>query len=246
MLLLAQGSEVARERRGSKQKTFAVFGLGIFGAEVCRVLAEKGARVLAFDNRPEPLEKIRETVKQASLLDSADEDAILAAPLDGVDVAIVAIGGDIESSILTTALLKNIGVPYIVARATSDLHQRVLRMVGATEVINLEIEEGRRVASRLLATEAMDTIPVTDDYSIVEFPVPESMVGMSLEKLDIRKRHRVNVIAIERFESAFDAEGNPAREERVILPDKDDILVHGDVLIVVGRNSDIEELAEVS
>jgi uncharacterized protein with PhoU and TrkA domain len=76
--------------------------------------------------------------------------------------------------------------------------------------------------------------------------VPESMVGLSLEKLDIRKRHRINVIAIERFESAFDAEGNPAREERVILPDKDDILVHGDVLIVVGRNSDIEALAEVS
>ena len=178
--------------------------------------------------------------------DSADEDATLAAPLCGVDVAVLSNGWDIESSILTTALLKNIGVPYIVARASSDIHQRVLRMVGATEVINLEIEEGRRVASRLLTTEAMDTIPVTDDYSIVEFPVPETMVGMSLEKLDIRKRYRVNVIAIERFESAFDAEGNPAREERVILPDKDDILVHGDVLIVVGRNSDIEALAEVS
>jgi trk system potassium uptake protein TrkA len=161
-------------------------------------------------------------------------------------VAIVAIGGDIQASILTTALLRNVGVPYIVARASSDIHMRVLRMVGATEVINLEIEEGRRVASRLLTTETMDTISVTDDYSIVEFPVPESMVGMSLEKLDIRKRHRVNVIAIERFENAMDGEGNPAREERVILPDKDDILVHGDVLIVVGRNSDIEALSGVT
>jgi trk system potassium uptake protein TrkA len=237
---------VARERRGSKQKTFAVFGLGSFGDEVCRVLAEKGARVLAFDKSAEAVEKIREAVKQALVLDSADEDAMMSAPVDGVDVAIVAIGEDIEASILTTALLKNIGVPYIVARASSEIHQRVLRMVGATEVINLEIEEGRRVASRLMTTEAMDTISVTDDYSIVEFPVPESMVGMSLEKLDIRKKHRVNVIAIERFESAFDGEGNPAREERVILPDKDDILVHGDVLIVVGRNSDIEALSEVT
>lgn len=237
---------MAKERRGSKQKTFAVFGLGSFGAEVCRVLADKRARVLAFDHRPEAVEKIREVVKQASLLDTADEDAMLSAPLDGVDVAIVAIGGDIQASILTTALLRNVGVPYIVARASSDIHMRVLRMVGATEVINLEIEEGRRVASRLLTTETMDTISVTDDYSIVEFPVPESMVGMSLEKLDIRKRHRVNVIAIERFENAMDGEGNPAREERVILPDKDDILVHGDVLIVVGRNSDIEALSEVT
>jgi K+/H+ antiporter YhaU regulatory subunit KhtT len=112
------------------------------------------------------------------------------------------------------------------------------------EILAEEIEEGRRVASRLLTTETLDTIPVTDEYSIVEFPVPESMVGQSLEKLNLRKVHQVNVIAIERFESALDGEGNPAREERVILPDKDDILVHGDVLIVVGRNSDIEALAE--
>jgi len=237
---------LARERRGSKEKLFAVFGLGSFGSEVCRMLAEKGARVLAFDNRPEAVEKIKEVVKQAHLLDSSDEDAVMGAPLDGIDVAIVAIGEDIEASILTTALLKNIGVPYIVARASSEIHMRVLRQVGATEVINLEIEEGRRVASRLLTTEAMDTIPVTDDYSIVEFPVPESMIGKTLEKLDLRSVYRVNVIAIERFESAFDAEGNPAREERVILPDRNDILMHGDVLIVVGRNSDIEALSEVS
>ena len=237
---------MAKERRGSKQKTFAVIGLGSFGTEVCRVLAEKGARVLAFDNRPEPVDKIKELVKQSYLLDTADEDTMLSAPLDGVDVAIVAIGEDIEASILTTALLKNIGVPYIMARSSSDIHQRVLRMVGATEVINLEIEEGRRVAARLLTTEAMDTISVTDDYSIVEFPVPENMVGRSLEKLNLRKEYHVNVIAIERFESAFDAEGNPAREERVILPDKDDVLMHGDVLIVVGRNSDIEALGELA
>ncbi len=237
---------MARQRRRPEEKIFAVFGLGSFGSEVCRVLAEKGARVLAFDNRPEPLEKIREVVKQTHLLDSSDEDAMMSAPLEGIDVAIVAIGEDTEASILTTALLKNIGVPYIIARACSDIHLRVLKMVGATEVINLEIEEGRRVASRLLTVEALDTIPVTDDYSIVEFPVPESMVGKSLEKLNLRKVHQVNVIAIERFESAVDGEGNPAREERVILPDKDDILVHGDVLIVVGRNTDIENLSEVN
>ena len=237
---------MARQRRKPEEKVFAVFGLGSFGSEVCRVLAEKGARVLAFDHRPEPLEKIREVVKQTHLLDSSDEDAMMSAPLEGIDVAIVAIGEDTEASILTTALLKNIGVPYIIARASSDIHLRVLKMVGATVVINLEIEEGRRVASRLLTVEALDTIPVTDDYSIVEFPVPESMVGKSLEKLNLRKVHQVNVIAIERFESAVDGEGNPAREERVILPDKDDILVHGDVLIVVGRNTDIEALSEVS
>jgi trk system potassium uptake protein TrkA len=230
----------------AKEKVFAVFGLGAFGNEVCRVLSEKGGKVIAFDNRPQPIEKIKDEVSQVMVLDSTDEDALRSAPLENVDIAIVAIGDDIEASILTTALLKNIGVPYIVARAVSDIHMRVLRQIGANEVINLEIEEGQRVASRLLTAEVLETIPVTEDYSIVELYVPESMVGKSLERLNLRQEYHVNVIAIERFKTSVDDEGNPVKEERVILPTKDDVVLTDDILIVVGRNSDIEVFKEVS
>ena len=222
-----------------------MFGLGAFGNEVCRVLSEKGGKVIAFDNRPQPIEKIKDQVSQVMVLDSTDEDALRSAPLENVDIAIVAIGDDVEASILTTALLKNIGVPYIIARAVSDIHTRVLRQIGANEVINLEIEEGQRVASRLLTTEVLETIPVTEDYSIVELYVPESMVGKSLERLNLRQEYHVNVIAIERFKTSVDEEGNPVKEERVILPTKDDVLLTDDILIVVGRNSDIEAFKEV-
>ena len=229
----------------AKEKVFAVFGLGAFGNEVCRVLSEKGGKVIAFDNRPQPVEKVKDEVSQVMVLDSTDEDALRSAPLENVDIAIVAIGDDVEASILTTALLKNIGVPYIIARAVSDIHMRVLRQIGANEVINLEIEEGQRVASRLLTTEVLETIPVTEEYSIVELYVPESMVGKSLERLNLRREYHINVIAIERFKSNVDEEGNPVKEERVILPTKDDVVLTDDILIVVGRNSDIEAFKEV-
>jgi trk system potassium uptake protein TrkA len=230
----------------AKEKVFAVFGLGAFGNEVCRVLSEKGGKVIAFDNRPQPVERIKDQVSQVMVLDSTDEEALRSAPLENVDIAIVAIGDDVEASILTTALLKNMGIPYIIARAVTDIHMRVLRQIGANEVINLEIEEGQRVASRLLTTEVLETIPVTEDYSIVELYVPESMVGKSLERLNLRQEYHVNVIAIERFKTNVDEEGNPVKEERVILPTKDDVLLTDDILIVVGRNSDIEAFKEVS
>jgi len=229
-----------------REKVFAVFGLGAFGTECCRVLSEKGGKVVAFDNRPQPVERVGDLVSQAMVLDSTDEEALKGAPLENVDVAIVAIGGAIEASILTTALLKSAGIPYIIARAVSDVHMRVLSQIGANEVVNLEIEEGRRVASRLITAEVLETIPVTEDYSIVELYTPESMVGKPLERLDLRKNHRVNIIAIERFKTTVDEQGNPAREERVILPTKDDVLLAEDILIMVGRNSDLEAFRDVT
>jgi trk system potassium uptake protein TrkA len=228
-----------------EEKVFAVFGLGAFGMEVCRGLVEKGGKVIAFDHQPQPIEKIKDLVTQAMVLDSTDEDALRSAPLENVDVAIVAIGDDVEASILTTALLKNIEVPYIIARAVTDVHMRVLRQIGANEVINLEIEEGRRIASRLLTAEVLETIPITGDYSIIELYVPESMVGKSLERLNLRRGYLVNVIAIERFKTTVDEVGNPVKEERVILPTKDDVLLSNDILIMVGRNSDLDAFREV-
>jgi trk system potassium uptake protein TrkA len=227
-----------------EEKVFAVFGLGAFGMEVCRGLIEKGGKVIAFDHRPQPIEKIKDLVTQVMVLDSTDEDALRSAPLENVDVAIIAIGDDVEASILTTAILKNIGVPYIIARAVSDVHMRVLRQIGANEVINLEIEEGQRVASRLLTAEVLETIPVTEDYSIVELYVPERMVGKSLERLNLRADYMVNVIAIERFKTTVDDEGTPLKEERVIMPTKDDVLLSDDILIVVGRNTDLDAFRE--
>ncbi len=224
----------------AKKKVFAVFGLGSFGREVCRVLSEKGTKVIAFDNQSQHIDRIKDIVNQSLLLDSTDEETLKSAPLEDVDVAVVAIGDDIEASILTTALLKNIGIPYILARAVSDIHLQVLKQIGANEVINLEIEEGRRIASRLVSPEILDVIPVDQDYSIAELYVPKSLVGKSLQQVDLRKEFNLNIIAIQRSRTSIDEVGNPVKEEMVILPGSNDVFQSDDILLVIGRNQYIE------
>ncbi len=227
-----------------KEKVYGVFGLGAFGSEICRVLAEKGAKVVAFDNQGSKIEKIKDLVRQAVLLDTTDEEALRSAPLEDIDVAVVAIGEDIESSILTTAILKKAGIPLIVARAVTDIHQRVLRQVGADEVVNLEIEEGRRVAARLLSPEILETLPVSADFSIVEIYPPAKLIGKTIQELDLRNRLGISVISIKRVKTSIDGLGNPVREEEIVIPRASDRFEENDILLVIGRNDDLEGLRD--
>lgn len=227
------------------EKTFAVIGLGTFGRRVCEVLAEKGGTVIALDNDPELVDRLTQTVTQAVLVDATDEEGLSNAPLEDVDVAVVAIGDNVEASILATALLKKMAVPYVLARATSDLHQQVLRRVGADEVVNVEIDEGSRIASRLIAPQVLDQYPVTADISIAELYVPSILAGASLAKLDMRNRYRVNVVSIKRTDVNVDELGNPDRRETVVFPGPDDILKAEDIILVVGRNADIDAFRQL-
>jgi len=228
-----------------QEKIFAVFGLGTFGWEVCRVLSEKGAKVIAVDRDPKLIERIKNSVAHAILMDSSDEDAIRNASLQDVDVAVVAIGKNLEGSIMTTIVLKNIGVPYIIARATSDTHEQVLEQIGATEILNVEIEEGKRLAQRILTPEMVDVIPVSAEQSLAEIRIPQDFVDQSIRQLDLRKRFNVNIISVKRVETAIDEMGNPKRKELILPPKPDDVLKINDVLVVLGGEKDIDKLKEL-
>jgi len=221
-------------------RAFAVIGLGAFGRRLCEVLAEKGGTVVAIDNQAALIERVKETVTQAVLLDSTDEDALRDAPLEDIDVAVVAIGDNIEASILTTTLLKRLSVPYVVARAVSELHQQVLVQVGANEVINLEIDEGTRLANRLIAPQVLDRIPVAEDMSVAELYVPRSVVDATLAELNLRERYQINVISIKRSEVSVDETGSPERSERIIFPEPGEKLQENDIIMVVGSNEKID------
>jgi trk system potassium uptake protein TrkA len=225
-----------------KDRVIAVFGLGAFGNEVCRFLSENGAQVLAFDNQPKAIEKIKDMVSQAFLIDSTDEESLTGAPLEDVDVAVIAIGDDMEASILTTAILKKIGIPYLLARAVSEIHMRVLKQVGADEVVNLEIEEGRLVASRLLTQDLLERIPLSKDYCIAEVYAPEDFHGKPIKSF-MQKSH-VNVVAVKQVDVSIDSLGNPNRNEAVRLPNEADIIREKDILLVVGSNDSVDELRE--
>ena len=223
-----------------ERQVVAVFGLGSFGREVCRSLAEGGASVIAVDNDPQLIDRIKDEVRQAVLLDSTDEESIQSAALTDVDTAVVAMGENIEASVLTTALLKQLGITRIISRAINDVHQRVLRALGADEIVNLEIEEGRRVASRILAQEVLDMIPISADFSIAELHVPESMRGQTMS--EVRESAEVNVMAVKRIRTSVDGLGNPVKTETVFLPRDGDTLEDGDVFVLVGPTPAIEGL----
>ncbi len=224
------------------ENIFLVIGLGSFGMQTCEELAAKGARVIAVDNRPELIEKIKDTVTQAFLLDSTDELHLSNLPIEDVDMAIIAIGDNIEANILTTALLKQAGVPYIIARASTELHHRVLKQVGANEILDIEKTAGKQLAEKIISPDILDSVPITMEISIAEVYLPESFAGQNLADIDLPGKMSLTVSAVKRARISIDEEGSPVSNEQVVFPSSETVLEHGDILIVIGRNDDIERL----
>ncbi len=227
---------MAKER----EKVFAVIGLGSFGERLCEELSEKGGKVLAIDNQAKLIERVKDMVAQSILLDSTDEEAMNQVPFADVDTAVVAIGDNIEASILTTAILKRIGIPRILSRAVSEIHQQVLWQVGADEIINIEIDEGTRLAQRLISPEILDRIPISEKISLSEVFVPSDFAEKNLSQLDLRNKMHVNVVAIRRTSLTVDEEGDTVRSERIVFPDAETKLEESDVLLLVGLNEDLD------
>ncbi len=228
----------------SKETLFAVIGLGTFGRQVCEVLMEKGGRVLAVDTRADIIDRMKDSVTQAVLLDATDENALSTLPFDEVDIAIVAMGENREASILATAILKRMGVPYILSRSSSDLHTQVLKQVGADEVLNIEISEGSRIARRLMAPEILDRIPISETITVAELYVSKNLVGKELSKLNLRKKYNINIIAVKRSFISIDELGNPVKSEELIFPDSDTKLKEHDIILIVGKNEDIDSFKD--
>ncbi len=227
-----------------KEKVFGVFGLGIFGNEVCRTISEKGGRVIAFDQNALAVEKVKNMVTRAVVLDSTDESALVGSGIEDIDIAVVAIGENIEASILTTALLKKSGTAYIIARAISEIHAQVLKQIGANEVINVEIEEGRRLANRLMTPDILDRIYIGKNQVITEMLVPKMFVGKSILQIDLRRKYNLNVISIKRTQTEIDENGQPLEVQVVNFPNPSLELKANDTLVVVGAESDIEKIRD--
>jgi trk system potassium uptake protein len=232
-------------RRKAEEKVFAVIGLGLFGRQVCATVAERGGTVIAIDNNPDTVERIKETVTQAVLVNATDEDALSQAPLADVDVAVVAMGDNVEASILATALLKRQAVPYVIARAVSSVHAQVLKQIGADEVINVELDAGRRLGSRLIAPQILEQVSLSSDTSVAELHIPASLVGKSLAELDLRARYQVSVISVKRVHVDVDDMGNPVRTEEVVFPDPHERFREDDVIHVVGSNDAIQQFQDL-
>ena len=212
------------------KKQYAVIGMGRFGTSVAKELSSMGFDVLAVDASEQRIQETASMVTHAVSADSTDEEALRALGIRNFDVVVVAIGEDIQSSILTTLILKDLGVPAIIVKAKNELHGKVLNKIGADKVIFPERDMGLRVAHHLVSPNILDYIDLSDDYSIMEMLATGELIGHNLRELDIRARFGCNVMAIR------------SEADMNISPSPDDRIEEGDVLVIVGHKNDITKL----
>lgn len=211
-------------------REFAVFGLGKFGRSVASTLAANGCEVIAIDINEEKVQDISDSVTFAVRADVTDQDSLQQLGIGNMDVAFVTISGNLEASIMATILAKEFGVPYVVAKATNELHATVLRKVGADEVVFPESEMGARIARNMISGNFIDLIELSSQISIVEMPVPSAWIGKTLRELNIRDRFGVNLIALKLGEQL----------DVNILPDTP--LEEKETIVVVGDTKAIKQI----
>jgi trk system potassium uptake protein TrkA len=213
-------------------KQVAVIGLGRFGSSVARTLAGSGCEVLAVDVDEARVKAIADEVTDAVRANALDEEALRALGLRNFEVVVVAIGHEVQASILTTVLLKEMGIPKIVAKAQDELHGRVLQKVGADIVVFPERDMGVRLAHTLISRNVIDEIQISTDYSILEMAAPHGFLGRSLKDLELRQRFGLSVLAIRR------------KDRIIVSPNADQVVDEGDILVALGQPDKLEPLNE--
>ncbi len=212
------------------RKQYVVFGIGRFGSALCKSLSEMGHEVLAVDSEEEHIRSITPYVTQALQMDATDEEALHSLGVRNFDAVVVSIGDNLRDSIMVTLLCKDLGAKYLVAKATDEVHARMLKKMGADRVVFPERDMGVRVAKTLVSPRLLDLINLTGDYMMADIAVPASWIGHSLKELDIRKRYNVSVLVVHR-----DA-------DVMMNLTADTQFLKGDDLLIMGHRSDIERI----
>jgi trk system potassium uptake protein len=212
------------------KKQFAVIGLGRFGGSMCKALSDQGMEVLAIDIDEDRVNEFSNIVTHAVIADSTDEGVLKSLGIRNFQHVVVAIGDNLQSSILTTLILKEIGVEKITVKAQNDYHEKVLRKIGADKIIHPERDMGVRIAHQIVSNNVLDYLELSDEHSIVELVATKKMDGKSLIELDIRARFGCNVVAVKRGKDIY------------VSPQANQSIRQGDVLIVIGRDKDINRL----
>lgn len=214
------------------RKQFVVIGLGRFGTSVATTLSELGHDVLAIDSRESAVQAVVNNVTHAVQADAREEETLKALGIRNFDVAVVAIGDDIQSNILITLILKEMGVKKVVSKAMNHLHGKLLEKIGADTIIYPEKDMGIRVAHNLVSYNVMDFIELTPDYSVMEVNVPAKFLNKTLGELNLRAKYGFSVMAIKKG------------DEIIVAPGADEKLEQNNIAIIVGKKDAISVLLD--
>jgi trk system potassium uptake protein TrkA len=219
-------------RRSFHAANVAVIGLGRFGSSLAQELVKGGHQVLGIDNDDKIVQSLAGELTHVVTADTTDEETLKELGLADLDCAVVAIGADLEASILTTSLLLQIGVKQLWVKANSTAHGRILEQIGAHHVIFPEYEMGRRVA-HMVTGESLDYVQIDENFVMVKSICPESFEGKDLAELQIRSKYKVTVVAVK----TGDGEYSPAFPVTV--------LNKGDLLVVAGGKQALSEFVQI-
>lgn len=221
-----------------KRQLFGVIGLGRFGTAIATTLAELGHDVIGVDSSEDRVRDLADSIAQVVELDATDARALSAAGIGDVDVAIVSIGENLESSLLAVMLLHELGVRTVVAKAVTPLHGRILERLGVSRIIFPERDMAIRLAHSLAMPNVLEYVELSRDFSFVELPAPAHFIGRTLRQLELRPKLGLTLIAIKRR----DADGN---ETTNVSPSAEDVLQKDDVVVLLGSNTKLAELGRL-
>ena len=217
-------------------KRIGIIGAGRFGMALAETLANSGSEVLLIDRNRPAMQNASEFA--TSLQGDATQPHVLEeAGFGECDLVVVAIGSNIEASMMATANCKELGVPNVVAKATSELHGKILRRIGADSVVYPDRDSAHRLARAISNRDVIDFLEVSEGYSIAEVDVPEDVRGKTLAEADLRKGSGITVLCIRRADP-----GDPTKPRKAIMPKPSDILQSDDKLIVFGETKKIDTL----
>lgn len=212
---------------------FAVIGLGRFGRTVALTLANDGNEVLAIDCNERNIHEIENYVSGTAVADATGTGVLQSLGIKNFDCVIVSIGEDMEASILTTLICKDLGIKLVVAKANSEPHKEILERIGADVVVFPEDYTGQKVAKMLSNPSVNEVMRLTEKFKIVEIAAPDNWQDKSILELDVRKKYHISIIVIK-------------RDDYVIYPEPETEIKRGDVLLVAGEPKKIEAVSNGS
>ncbi len=213
-------------------KKFAVIGLGSFGGSLVKALAQKNCEIIAIDADPNRVNEIKDIATQPVTMDATKKENLQSLALTEMDAVIVSTGKKMESSIIIVHHLNELGVGHIIAKALSEDHEKILSLVGASEISYPERDMAIKLGSRLTCKNLLDYLPIEAGFVIQEFAPPDSFIGKSLAEIDLRKKYNATVVAIKSL----------IPEQTILNPGGDFLLKESDIMIVLASQEDVDNL----
>ncbi|MGJ8660935.1 MAG: potassium channel family protein, partial [Bacteroidota bacterium] len=223
-----------------KHNKFAVIGVGRYGINIAKRLAEKGAQVFAFDPDEEKIESIKDEVAYAVALDATDKKALQSQNINDMDAVVVAIGENFEATVLTCVHLLDLGASRIIARA-SGVHQKlILEKIGIQEILTPEDEVAFVVREKLINPSILSFLQLPDDYEIAEIVAPKGILGRSIDNIEFRNQYELTLVTIKRAFSV-NKNGEELKEQHVLgVPSSDAKILEDDTLVVFGTSKNVQ------